>query len=44
VRGGFGGRRFSISNVVQRVPGVVRLGALAAAVGGVVLLRRRTSG
>ena len=36
VRGGFGGRSFSIFNVVQRVPGVVRLGAVLAAVGGVL--------
>jgi len=44
VRGGFGGRSFSISNVIQRIPGIVRLGALAAAAGGLALLRRRTSG
>lgn len=41
VRGGFGGRRFSVSNLVQRVPGIVRLGALAAVVGTLLLVRRR---
>ncbi|HEX5828741.1 MAG TPA: SDR family oxidoreductase [Candidatus Limnocylindrales bacterium] len=41
VRGGFGGRRFSLSNRIQRVPGVVRAAAVAAAVAGVMLLRRR---
>lgn len=43
VRGGFGGRSFSVSNRIQRIPGIVRLGAVAAAVGGIVLLRRRTA-
>ena len=43
VRGGFGGRTFSISNVIQRVPGVVRLGAVVAAVGGLLAVRRRTT-
>jgi hypothetical protein len=43
VRGGFGGRSFSIFNVVQRVPGVVRLGAVLAAVGGLVAIRRRAT-
>ena len=41
VRGGFGGRSFSVTNVVQRVPGIVRAAAVAAAVGGVLLIRRR---
>jgi NAD(P)-dependent dehydrogenase (short-subunit alcohol dehydrogenase family) len=42
VRGGFGGRRFSIGNAIQRVPGVVRVAAIgAAAVGGVAVVRRR---
>jgi len=44
VRGGFGGRSFSVTNVVQRVPGIVRAGAVAAAIGGIVLARRRTAG
>jgi NAD(P)-dependent dehydrogenase (short-subunit alcohol dehydrogenase family) len=43
VRGGFGGRSFSVFNVVQRVPGVVRLGAVLAAIGGVVAIRRRVT-
>jgi len=41
VRGGFGGRSFSVTNVVQRVPGIVRAAAVAAAVGGVLLIRKR---
>jgi NAD(P)-dependent dehydrogenase (short-subunit alcohol dehydrogenase family) len=43
VRGGFGGRSFSVFNVVQRVPGIVRLGAVVAAVGGVLAVRRRST-
>jgi NAD(P)-dependent dehydrogenase (short-subunit alcohol dehydrogenase family) len=43
VRGGFGGRRFSVSNAIQRVPGIVRLGAVLAAVGGLVAVRRRAT-
>jgi hypothetical protein len=44
VRGGFGGRRFSIVNQVQMLPAAVRvaaLGALAAIV-GLALRNRRT--
>lgn len=43
VRGGFGGRRFSLSNRIQRVPGAVRLGAVAATIAALVLVRRRAS-
>jgi len=43
VRGGFGGRGFSIANVVQRVPGVVRAAAVAATVGALVVVRRRST-
>jgi NAD(P)-dependent dehydrogenase (short-subunit alcohol dehydrogenase family) len=44
VRGGFGGRSFSVSNRVQRVPGVIRAGAVAAAIGWVAIARRRAAG
>jgi len=41
VRGGYGGRGFSVSNKVQMVPGVVRLGAaVMATLGGLLLLTR----
>jgi NADP-dependent 3-hydroxy acid dehydrogenase YdfG len=44
VRGGFGGRSFSVTDVVQRVPGIIRAGAVVATIGGIVLARRRTAG
>jgi short-subunit dehydrogenase len=43
IRGGYGGRSFSVANRVQMLPGAVRLGAVAAAVGGFLLLSRPRS-
>jgi len=43
VRGGFGGRSFSVTNRIQRVPGIVRVAAIVAAVGSIVLVRRRAT-
>jgi NAD(P)-dependent dehydrogenase (short-subunit alcohol dehydrogenase family) len=44
VHGGYGGRGFSVANKVQMLPGAVRVGAIAAAVGGLVVLARGRDG
>jgi NAD(P)-dependent dehydrogenase (short-subunit alcohol dehydrogenase family) len=41
VRGGFGGRSFSVGNRLQRVPGVLRLGAVLVAAIAVLAATRR---
>jgi NAD(P)-dependent dehydrogenase (short-subunit alcohol dehydrogenase family) len=40
VRGGYGGRRWSVFGEVQRMPGAVKVGAVVAAVAGILLVTR----